>query len=160
MLPGSLPGFHHSPDGLSRRKPQPEEESEPEDDFEDWIDQVNGFLHFLNPHPTHSYSITSAPPISCYINESAREVSPDPHTAHENSTPPKPYSIVPRSDSAIAADARLDLVRHFLDTLQRPPELSDKDYKTFMHYAVEFTSSGNLMWRKDPHGFHKTVVPQ
>ena len=29
-----------------------------------------------------------------------------------------------------------------------------------MHYAVEFTSSGDLMWRKDPHGFHKTVVPQ
>ena len=29
-----------------------------------------------------------------------------------------------------------------------------------MRYAVEFTSSGDLMWRKDPHGFHKTVVPQ
>ena len=29
-----------------------------------------------------------------------------------------------------------------------------------MRYAVEFYSSGDLMWRKDPHGFHKTVVPQ
>ena len=155
-----VPGTHHGPDGLSRRKPQPDDESEPEDDFEDWIDQVNGFLHFLNPHPTHSNSITSAPPISCYINESTLEVSTDPHVAHESSTPPTPYSIIPRSDSAIAADARLDLVRHFLDTLQHPPELSDKDYKTFMRYAVEFYSSGDLMWRKDPHGFHKTVVPQ
>ena len=33
-----VPGIHHRPDGLSRRPPQPGDEDEPEDDFEDWID--------------------------------------------------------------------------------------------------------------------------
>ena len=155
-----VPGTHHGPDGLSRRKPQPDDEEEPEDDFEDWIDQVNGFLHFLNPHPTHIYSITASPPISCYITESAREDSPEAPQAPEETTAPTPYSIVPRSEVAQAADARLDLVRKFLTDLLRPPTLSDKDYKTFIRYAMEFSISGDLFLRKDPHGFHKTVIPQ
>ena len=33
-----VPGMHHGPDGLSRRRSQPEDEEEPEDDFKDWID--------------------------------------------------------------------------------------------------------------------------
>ena len=33
-----VPGTHHRPDRLSRRCPQPGDEDEPEDDFEDWID--------------------------------------------------------------------------------------------------------------------------
>ena len=46
-----VPGSHHGPDGLSRHRPQPGDADKPEDDFEDWIDRVNGFLHFLNPLP-------------------------------------------------------------------------------------------------------------
>jgi hypothetical protein len=30
-----VPGTHHRPDGLSRRRPQPGDKEEPEDDFED-----------------------------------------------------------------------------------------------------------------------------
>ena len=26
------------------------DEEEPEDDFEDWIDKVNSFIHMINPH--------------------------------------------------------------------------------------------------------------
>src|SRR5208282_5114160 len=36
-----VPGMHHGPDGLSRQKPQPGDKEEPDDDFEDWIDNVN-----------------------------------------------------------------------------------------------------------------------
>ena len=39
-----IPGSHHGPDGLSRRRPQPGDTDEPEDDFEDWIDRVNSFV--------------------------------------------------------------------------------------------------------------------
>ena len=42
-----VPGTHHGPDGLSRRRCQPGDEDEPEDDFEDWVDQVNGFMYFV-----------------------------------------------------------------------------------------------------------------
>jgi hypothetical protein len=40
-----VPGMHHTPDGLSRQKPQPSDEEEPEDDFEYWINNINGDEH-------------------------------------------------------------------------------------------------------------------
>jgi hypothetical protein len=46
-----VPGTVHGPDGLSRRPPQIGDEPEPEDDFEDWIDQVHGFMHLINDSP-------------------------------------------------------------------------------------------------------------
>jgi len=64
-----IPGSHHGPDGLSRCRPQPGDADKPEDDFEDWIDRVNGFLHFLNPLPTSMTTILSSLPIACYITE-------------------------------------------------------------------------------------------
>ena len=32
-----VPGTMHGPDGLSQRRPQPGDEPEPEDDFDNWI---------------------------------------------------------------------------------------------------------------------------
>ena len=31
-----------------RRRPQPDDEPEPEDDFEDWVDEVYRFMHFIS----------------------------------------------------------------------------------------------------------------
>jgi len=59
-----VPGTHHGPDGLSRRRPQPGDEEEPKDTFEDWIDKVNGFMHIINPAPAYISTITAAPPIT------------------------------------------------------------------------------------------------
>jgi len=44
-----VPGSFHGPDGLSRRKTQPGDQPEPEDDFDDWIDRLHGFMHIINP---------------------------------------------------------------------------------------------------------------
>ena len=41
-----VPGMMHGPDGLSRRRLQPGDEPEPEDDFDDWINRLYGFMHF------------------------------------------------------------------------------------------------------------------
>jgi hypothetical protein len=60
-------GTHHTPDGLSRWKPQPADKEELEDDFEDWIDNINGFIHFLNPHPSISNYTTLTLPIALYV---------------------------------------------------------------------------------------------
>ena len=47
-----VPGKQHGPDGLSRRPPQPgdllEEEDDPEE-FNDWVDNLYGFTHLINP---------------------------------------------------------------------------------------------------------------
>ena len=156
-----VPGTHHGPDGLSRRRPQPEDEEEPEDDFEDWIDQVNGFIHFINPLPTYLHSITESPPISIYITDSTREESQEPDEAPEapqnDSTP---YSIVPRSDKAKAADLKIEKVQKWLETLERPDSLSDTEFKTFVRYCMEFFVLDGRLWRKDTKGHHKVVVSQ
>ena len=157
-----VPGTHHGPDGLSRRKPQPGDEQEPEDDFEDWIDNVNGFMHMINALPSPQLKITTAPPITCYITDSARDESPlqdDPPPTQPDDTS-LPYSAVPRSGHAMAADARLALVKPWLQTLQIPDNMDDPEYKTFMRYCTEFFIASDLLWRKAPNGQHKIVIPQ
>jgi hypothetical protein len=154
-----VPGTHHGPDGLSRRRPQPGDEEEPEDDFDDWIDNVNGFIHLINPLPSFSSFITAAPPITCYITDRDQSQEPEEHQipTQEDHTP---YSIVPRSDIAKATDDRLDKVQHWLETLERPSSLSDSEYKTFMRYCTEFFVANDRLWRKDTKGYHKIVIPQ
>ena len=42
-------GTHHGPDGLSRRPPQPDDVPDNSDnEFEDWIDRLHGFIHQIN----------------------------------------------------------------------------------------------------------------
>jgi hypothetical protein len=55
-----VPGKQHGPDGLSRRPPQPgniaEEENDPEE-FDDWVDNLYGFAHLINPSPPATESV-------------------------------------------------------------------------------------------------------
>jgi hypothetical protein len=157
-----VPGTHHGPDGLSRRRPQPGDQEEPENDFEDWVDRVNGFIHFINPLPHQAHSIVVAPPITCYISEANHEDSPEPESEppEQETDPPTPYSVIPRSETSKAADLRLEKVQHWLETLERPPSLSDSEFKTFMRYCIEFFVLEGKLWRKDAKGHHKAVIPQ
>jgi hypothetical protein len=59
-----VPGAFHGPDGLSRRKPQPGDKPEPSDDFDDWIDQVHGFMHMMLPTTSR---ISDQPPSTVYV---------------------------------------------------------------------------------------------
>ena len=156
-----VPGTHHGPDGLSRRQPQPGDNEEPEDDFEDWVDQVNGFLHFIDPSPSQINSISTSPPITCYITDGRDEEIPEPEEETQLPTQedlPTPYSVVPRSDTAKFADDRLENVQHWLETLERPHSMTDSQYKAFMRYCTEFFVSDGRLWRKDSKGCHKAVV--
>ena len=158
-----VPGTHHGPDGLSRRRPQPGDEEEPEDDFEDWIDNVNGFIHMINPLPTTTPKLTDTPPIICFITEGSRQISttPEPNlqqTDNAEDTDNSPtYDIVPRSEAAVKADNRLLKIQPWLETLDRPENLTDDEYKTFMRYCTEFFIAHDRLWRKDPKG-HKMVI--
>jgi Integrase zinc binding domain len=153
-----VPGTHHTPDGLSRRKPQPGDKEEPEDDFEDWINNINRFIHFLNPHPSISNYTTLTPPITLYVNSDPDTIDITKVNQPEDKTT-IPYSIIPRSDSAIEADRRLEKVQAWLEALDCPPDLTDSEYKIFMRYCMEFIIIGNRLWRKNPQGQHKMVVP-
>src|SRR5277367_3852779 len=152
-----VPGTHHGPDGLSRRRPQPGDVPEPEDDFEDWIDNVNGFIHMINPRPKHLPTLTDTPPVTTFVTEVNREESTEPPQVTTDTENSSSYDIVPRSDAAIKADDKLLKIRPWLETLQRPDGLSDTEYKTFMWYCTDFFVAENRLWRKDPKG-HKVVI--
>ena len=164
-----VPGTHHGPDGLSRRRPQEGDEEEPEDDFEDWIDQVHGFMHFINPSPSFNVQTavnTLAPPISCYVLRNDREDSAEPEEEGRTENPSAEnltYADVPRKDKAKAADEKLARVKHWLKTLTWPSELdepSDQEYSAFLRYCTEFfiTGDDDNLWKKDSKGNHRVVV--
>ena len=91
-----IPGLHHGLDELSRRKPQPGDEEEPEDDFDNWIDNINGFMHFVNLHPSNSRTMTSTPIITTYALDTVHEDSPEPDSPSlENDDTVTLYSVIP-----------------------------------------------------------------
>jgi len=155
-----IPSAFHGPDGLSRRKPQPGDAPEAEDDFDDWVDQVQGFLHMILPTSTHR---TDQPPATIHILQSFTN---DIQAGEENGgnapqeSPTDSYDIVPRSDLARKADERIKLVREWHTTLLRPESMSDGEYETFLRYCTEFFISADRLWRKDHKGEHKLVVSQ
>ena len=166
-----VPGSFHGPDGLSRRKPQPGDQPEPEDDFDDWIDRLHGFMHIINP-PTGL--LIHQPPIAIYIAESnesslalANDIDDSTSTIDDIDDEPTAqsqnndmdYSMVSRSDAARKDDERILKVRKWHEDLQRPPDLSDSQYDTFLRYCTEFFVSSDRLWCKDPRGEHKLVVP-
>ena len=52
-----VPGTHHGPDGLSRWRLQSGDKEEQEDDFDNWVDQGNRFMHFVNVLPSQCLAI-------------------------------------------------------------------------------------------------------
>src|SRR5438309_4893952 len=162
-----VPGELHGPDGLSRRRKQPNDEEEPDDyDFDDWIDQVNGFLHIVLPTSTR---IIDQPPMTRYISYSAyanSEEQPIDCTeddgyidAQENSDD-ESYVIVPRTEAARKTDDRVVKVREWHESLRRPDGFSDAEYESFVKYCVEFFVAQEKLWKKDYKGEHKLVIPQ
>jgi hypothetical protein len=156
-----VPGAFHGPDGLSRRRAQPGDVPDPEDDFDDWIDQVHGFLHIINPLSNHTID---QPPATVYaLTGSLTQQDNDDDVydrTHTHRVKPDPYSTVPRSDNAQRADARTRLVQDWHVTLQRPEKMTDAEYDAFMRYCTEFFVDSERLWRKDRKGEHKLVVSQ
>lgn len=151
---------HTAADGLSRRPRAPEDPPET-DDFEEWIDESYGFfMELANFRPGSLLSASSASdhPDSLFTGHA----HPD-HPAeivHAFITEEDPETIIiPRNDKATAADRRLAMVEEFLRTLVRPPGLDDTEFRQFVRYTSEFFLSNGKLWRRDPHGRHKIVVP-
>ena len=100
-----IPGTYHGPDGLSRRRLQPGDQEEIEDDFKDWIDHINGFIHLVNPSPISLNYITTSPPVTAFISESAEATNIVGVPQTELSDQPAPtYDNVPCSTGANKAD--------------------------------------------------------
>ena len=130
-----VPGTHHTPDGLSRWKPQPGNEEEPEDNSEDWINNINSFLHFLNPHPSIYHCITPTPPITSYVHSDSPTPDDIPTDNKQENSDSKLYSIIPWSDSAIEADRKLESTHMAWNTwaTRRPIWLRIQNLHVILH---------------------------
>ena len=150
-----VPGTRHGPDSLSRRPRQPgddDEDSEYNPEFDDWVDKVYGFMHFLNP--TH-LQIASSNKNTTFTSEAID----DPKITNDSvSTDPFTYERVPHSDKSRKADDCLHRVREWLMSLRRPDDISDKVYAAFLRYCAHFFMKDDHLWRKDPQGHHKIVI--
>lgn len=154
-----VPGTLHGPDGLSRR-PRHAEDAEAEDDlhtFDDWIDNLHGFIHHILPIPARSQfatptraTLTAAQPTEDGEDLSGGEV---PQPEPDEDLPP-----IPKSKHTERGDARLREVEDWLNTLARPETMTDQEYTRFIKYAQQFFLHDNRLWRKDAQGAHKRVI--
>jgi hypothetical protein len=141
-----VPGSNHGPDGLSRRPPQPDDEEPQEDDgFDDWIDNLYGFVHQINSATAPAVVTTFAQILE----------SNDPPSDQDED-----YAQVPRSEGARADDEKLVRVTDWLkDPLRKNPIMIAEDkWSTFVKYATEFFIAETRLWRKDSQGAHRLVI--
>jgi hypothetical protein len=98
-----VPSTMHRPDGLSQRRPQPGNIPDPDDEgFDDWIDDLYGFMHMINASPhlaTHQMNLV------IFVSD----------VADIESTPisdiPLSYADVPQLLKAQLNDTHVDHVR-------------------------------------------------
>jgi hypothetical protein len=169
-----VPGTRHGPDGLSRRLPQEDddpENSNDQEEFEDWVDQMNGFMHIINDRqPIHK---TSTNLLSIFLRSSSKsqddsDTHQDPQEQDNDYDAPSSeqqidfenlqYSDFPRSKHALREEQKFKYTKQWLSDLQRPPNLSEKEYKKFIRYSMHFFKDGERIWRKDSNGAHKLVI--
>lgn len=144
-----VPGSKHGPDGLSRRR-KVEEDPEEEDDWEEWLDREYGFsMELLNFEGNTSR----------YNRESKRnahrvtmEVLLGPMVEDEEVE-------IPRTKRAGDTDKKVERVRQFLKDPKHLPDMDTNEFFKFTKYASNFFTKGDQLWRKDPHGKHKLVLP-
>ncbi|THH05356.1 hypothetical protein EW146_g9925 [Bondarzewia mesenterica] len=120
------------------------------DDFDDWVDNVYGFLHLVN------LPSTSSPPaiLATYPNN----IAIDADTQDTPLMPTISYRDVPHSDNDHAANHCLEQVHDWHKFMECPSTLSDAEYTTFLCYCTEFFITSEKLWRKDSHGHHKLIA--
>jgi hypothetical protein len=102
-------------------------------------------VHNNFDYKAHPFSF---PPVSVFFSDS-------PSSSHP--IPSSPDVAIPRSRKAQRRDERLVLIRTFLDNLQRPPELNDRDFRSFVRQVSDYFVRDNVLWRKRSDGHHQVV---
>src|SRR6267154_1985884 len=136
---------HKGVDGLSRRPPS--DDDPPEDgDHEDWLDRSYSFaMHIEHTRDKKLHSRNSATdPIRFLFLDTIEAEQP----------------VIPRSAKAKALDLRMLKIRKYLETRERPPDITDTDLEPFIQRASAFFVLENKLWRKEAQGRHQIVVPE
>ena len=170
---------HKGPDGLSHRPPSKLDPPEPEDD-EDWLDKAYGFsIELLNAPPlpiqTYEYPAYSTSSgiihLSCAHTRRGNPLESESGctniffslceittTSLQEKSPADP--TIPRSDKAVAKDARILHICQFLETTERPLDLSERDFQSFINSAFHFFFLNSSLWHRQPNSRHQLVVAE
>ncbi|KAF8263161.1 hypothetical protein EI94DRAFT_1598718, partial [Lactarius quietus] len=153
-----VPGKHHRPDGLSRRPPQPnndsnsEEDKEDEEEFEDWINNLYSFPHMIN-QPVPALRTTKLVfTLALEVTLARPYVIADPRTYKAN------YNTIPRSTVAVQVDRWLEMAHNWLTFLERPEGTNEQDHMAVIRLAARLFLDDNILWKRDPQGAHKRVL--
>lgn len=163
-----VPGVKHGADGPSRRPPQPGDPERPEDDDDDFGDPNFSFVHVINP--LRHIDAPETPSVSIFVHaessapraSASEALAPTPELPDDVATTLDPpnltYADVPRSPTAQAEDAKLALVREYLETLTRPEGMERRESDALVRYALQFFVRDEKLWRRHPTGAHQLVV--
>ena len=150
-----VPGTWHRPNGLSRCPQQlgdDNEDLEYNPEFNDWVDKVYGFMHFLNPT---CLQIASSDKNATFTSEAID----NPNITNDSvSTDPFMYDHIPHSEKLCKANDRLDHVCEWFTSLRRPDDISNKVYAAFLRYCTHFFIKDDRLWKKDLQGPHGDFV--
>jgi len=152
-----VPGKIHGPDGLSRRPPQPGDLSDKEDDkdnFNDWVDNLYSFLHFINP------PMPAAQSEQLLYTLAGQEAAILPKDFTESDTACDITYTALRTEAANLADKCLGQVHNWLISLACPDTTGDHKYSLIICYAVGFFTNNGILWKRDPQGAHKRILFQ
>jgi len=107
-------GTFHGPDGLSRRPAQPDDQpvEEEDDKWDDYIDRLHGFMHVIQDLPYQSKQDLRR---SSDFEYGGGGDNRNPGNHGKNS-----YEMIPRNKKGEKEDRKLEEVRIWHDTLQRP----------------------------------------
>jgi hypothetical protein len=96
-------GLTHASDGLSRRPRQPDDlPHNPDEEFDNWIDALYGFLHIIQPFPSRQ-SCTS----SYLLIFAIAQISSGEERVNDLQDDQDDYTLVPQSEAAKANDIRI-----------------------------------------------------
>ena len=162
---------HAGPDGLSRRPHAPLDPPEV-DDVEGWLDDSYSFcITLLNDQtiPFDSavyissdyvplYHLASLPLSDCpFLLPNTAPHFPLTYATVFTSSHSEPVSapdspVIPWSPKALVKEARMCSICGFLDTRERPADLTDAEFQSFVNSATKFFLLHGTLWRREPHG--------
>lgn len=150
-----VPGAFHGPDSLSHRTRQPDDPTQLDDDDNDFVDLNLLFMHLINLRHIHISSSHHRLALVCFTQSAEPGLSV---TDDFQADGLQEYQAIPRSPAAQDADAKLGLVHKYLYDLERPPNMLDKEYSSFIKFALQFFPDQGRLCKCDSAGAHKLVL--
>jgi len=137
-----VPSKIHRPDGLSRWPPQPGDLCDEEDDkdnFDDWVDNLYSFLHFINP------PVPAAQLERLLYTLTGQEAAILSEEFTESDAACDITYTAPQTEAADLTDKHLRQVHNWLIFLAHLDTTGDHEYSLIIRYAAGFFANNRIL---------------